>query len=125
MFKRHGITMGIERINDEMILVFRAVGKLTDEDYKAIAPLIDKFLEGVKEPKVKMLFDAREFEGFELKAMWDDFKIGLKHGNVFAKGAIVGGPKWMEVLSKIANWFMSQEIKTFDNIEDALEWLHN
>ena len=125
MIQRHGITMGMERLGDEIILSFKAVGKLTDEDYKTITPLIDRFLEGVKEPKVKMLFDAREFEGWELKAAWDDFKIGLKHGNEFAKVAIVGAPKWLEVLAKLSGWFMSGEIKTFENMQEALEWLHS
>ena len=125
MIQRHGITMGMERLGDEIILSFKAVGKLTDEDYKTITPLIDRFLEGVKEAKVKMLFDAREFEGWELKAAWDDFKIGLKHGNEFSKIAIVGAPKWLEVMAKVSSWFMSGEIKTFENMQEALEWLHS
>ncbi len=117
--------MGMERIGDEIILSFKAVGKLTDEDYKVITPLIEKFLEDVKEPKVKMLFDAREFEGWELKAAWDDFKLGLKYGNEISKVAIVGGPKWLEVMAKVSDWFMSGEIKTFEDMQEALEWLHS
>lgn len=117
--------MGMERIGDEIILSFKAVGKLTDEDYKVITPLIEKFLEDVKEPKVKMLFDAREFEGWELKAAWDDFKLGLKYGNEISKVAIVGGPKWLEALAKLSKWFVSGEVKTFENMQEALEWLHS
>lgn len=117
--------MGMERLGDEIILSFKAVGKLTDEDYKTITPLIDKFLEDLKKPKVKMLFDAREFEGWELKAAWDDFKIGLKHGNEFAKIAIVGAPKWLEMMARLSNWFVSGEIKMFANMQETVEWLHS
>ena len=117
--------MGVERIGDEIVLSFKAVGKLTDADYETITPIIERFLDGVEEPKVKMLFDAREFEGWELEAAWDDFKIGLKHGNEFEKIAIVGAPKWLEALAKISSWFVSGEVKTFDDMQAALAWLES
>ncbi len=125
MLKRYGITMGIERVGDEMFVSFKAVGKLTHEDYETITPVIDKALEGIKAPKVKMLFDASEFEGWELRAAWDDFNIGLKHGNSFEKIAIVGNKKWMEITVKIASWFIDAEVEVFDSVEKALEWLHS
>ncbi len=117
--------MGVERIGSEIFLSMKAVGKLTHEDYETITPIIEKMLEGIKEPKVRMLFDAREFEGWEPRAAWDDLKLGLKYGNEFEKIAIVGRSGWMEMFAKVAAWFTSGEIKFFDDLKEALEWLHS
>lgn len=58
-----------------------------------------------------------------LRAAWDDFKLGLKHGNEFDKIAIYGNKKWQEYLSKIASWFISGDVKFFEDANEALEWL--
>ena len=120
---RHGLSIGLERVNDEAILAFKAIGKLTHEDYADINAMIDSALEGIEKPKLKVFMDASEFEGWELRAAWDDFKLGLKHGREFEKIAIVSNKKWLEVGAKVAGWFTSGEVKTFDNAEDALNWL--
>ena len=120
---RHGLTIGIERVNDAIFLSLKAVGKLTHDDYEKITPMIGSALEGVKAPKVKVFIDASELEGWELRAAWDDFKIGLKHGNDFGKIAIYGNRKWQEYAARVGNWFVSGEVRSFDNAEDALAWL--
>ena len=121
--KRHGLSIGIERINENFFLSLKATGKLTHDDYKAITPMIESALEGVDHPKIKALVDGTELEGWELRAAWDDFKIGLKHGSEFEKIAIYGNKRWQEMSAKVGSWFMSGEVKYFDNREEALDWL--
>ncbi len=122
--KRHGISIGIERIGSEFFLYFKAIGRLTHEDYEQIAPLIDYALQGVENPQVQVLVDARDFEGWELRAAWDDFKLALKHGNEFSRVAILGDEKWQKVAARIASWFVSGEVRYFEEEEDeALDWL--
>ena len=121
--KRHGLSIGIERVGSKFFLSLKAVGKLTHEDYNIISPLIDSALEGVKDPKVTVFIDGSELEGWELRAAWDDFRLGLKHGNEFDKVAIFGNKKWQEYTSKIASWFVSGEVKYFDDSRKALGWL--
>ena len=121
---KHGLSIGIDRIGSDFFLSLKAVGKLTHEDYKTITPMIDSALDGVKEPKVKVLIDGTELEGWELRAAWDDFKLGLKHNNEFDKIAIYGNKNWQEITAKIGSWFISGEVKYFENIEDALSWLN-
>jgi len=101
---RHGLSIGIERINSSFFLKLKATGKLTHEDYKIIDPLIDAALNGIKQPKIKALIDGTELEGWELQAAWDDFKLGLKHNNEFEKIAIYGNKKLAGNISK--NWLM-------------------
>ncbi len=120
---RHGLSIGIERVGNEFFLSLKAIGKLTHEDYKTITPMIDSALEGVKDPKVKTFFDGTELEGWELRAAWDDFKLGLKHGGEFDKIAILGNKKWQEYTSKIGSWFVSGEVQYFEDETEALAWL--
>ena len=85
---RHGFSVGIERIEAHFYLSLKAVGKLTHEDYETITPLIDSALEKVGDPVVNIYFDASEFEGWEARAAWDDFKLGLQYGKEIRKIAI-------------------------------------
>ena len=122
--KRHGLSIGIERSGSDFFLSLKAVGKLTHKDYEIITPMIDSALNVIKEPQVKALIDGTELEGWELRAAWDDFKIGLKHGNEFVKIAIYGNKHWQEIAAKVGAWFVSGEVKYFENEEDALTWLN-
>lgn len=121
--KTHGLSIGIERTNRDFFLSFKAIGKLTHKDYETITPMIESALEGVEQPKIKAIFDGTELEGWELRAAWDDFKIGLRHGKEFEKIAILGNKRWLELGAKIGSWFMSGEIRYFENRDEALEWL--
>lgn len=121
--QRHGLSIGIERMESRFFLTLKAVGKLTHEDYNTINPFIDSALQGVKEPKVSVFIDGSELEGWELRAAWDDFRLGLKHGNKFDKIAIFGNKNWQRYAAKIGAWFVSGEIKYFDDSTVALDWL--
>lgn len=120
---KHGLSVGIERIDNKFFLSLKAVGYLTHADYEIITPLIDSALASVKEPKVDVLIDGTELDGWELRAAWDDLKLGLKHNNEFNKIAIYGNKNWQEITAKIGSWFMSGEIKYFDSLPDAIAWL--
>ncbi|MBL1433347.1 MAG: STAS/SEC14 domain-containing protein [Gammaproteobacteria bacterium] len=120
---RHGLSIGINRIDDDFFLSIKVAGKLTHEDYKIITPMIDAALEGVDEPTINAFVDATQLEGWELRAAWDDLKLGLKHNKEFKKIAILGHKKWQEYLPKIASWFISGEMKHFEDKGEAFSWL--
>lgn len=120
---RHGLSIGIERVNDEFFLSLKVAGKLTHDDYEKISPMIDSALEGIQDPRVKVFIDASELEGWELRAAWDDFKLGLRHGNDFDKIAIFGNKKWQEFAARIASWFVSGDAKFFEDSDEAWIWL--
>lgn len=121
----HGISIGIERIDNQFFMTLVAKGKLTHADYEIITPMIDSALNGIKDPKVKMFFDGTEMEGWELHAAWDDLKLGLKHGNDFEKIAIYGNRKWQSLAAKVGGWFISGETKYFEDKDEALLWLQS
>jgi len=122
--QRHGLSIGIERFNNEFFFTLKAIGKLTHEDYETITPMLDSAVAEVKQPEIKALIDATELEGWELRAAWDDFKLGLKHGRQFKKIAIVGNKNWLEMSAKIGSWFVSGDVEYFDNEAAAITWLN-
>jgi hypothetical protein len=124
-FVRHGLSVGMERSNNRYYLYLKAIGKLTHEDYETIVPIIESALERVEDPDIIALIDGSEFEGWELRAAWDDFKLGLKHGNEFKKVAVISNKKWLQVGSKIGSWLISGKVRQFEDRTTALEWLFN
>ncbi|EGR1879798.1 STAS/SEC14 domain-containing protein [Vibrio parahaemolyticus] len=121
--ERHGISVGLERFGSEFFLVFKAVGKLTHEDYQAITPVLESALAGVNGQHVKVLVDISEFSGWDLRATWDDFQLGLKIGPKFEKVAIYGDKNWQELASKVGGWFISGEMQSFNEYDSAIKWL--
>ena len=120
---KHGLSIGINRVESDFFLFLKAVGKLTHNDYEEITPMLDSALKSINNPKIKAFVDVTELEGWEVRAMWDDFKLGLKHGSEFSKIALFGNKKWEEYISKVGSWFISGEIKYFEDEKEAFEWL--
>ncbi|WOG25721.1 STAS/SEC14 domain-containing protein [Endozoicomonas sp. 8E] len=120
----HGLNIGIERTGQNFFLNFKAVGKLTHEDYQIITPMIDSALEGVQSPSIDAFFDLRELQGWEARVAWDDFKLGLKHGKDFNRVALLGNKKWQEVATKVSKWFISGDVQFFEDEQEARNWLN-
>lgn len=121
---RHGLSIGIERVDQNFFLSLKAVGKLTHQDYQVITPMIDAALKEVSSPKIKAIFDVTEMQGWELRAAWDDFQLGLKHGSEFEKVALYGNKHWQEIIANIGSWFISGEVKYFEEYQQAIAWLN-
>ncbi len=120
----HGISAGISRIDDLFFMKIKINGTLTHKDYNIMVPMLRDAIEGVEKPKVKILVDARNFDGWELRAAWDDFKFGVEFRDVFSKIAFVGTKGWEEYGVKIGSWFISGEIRFFNSIYEAYVWLN-
>ncbi|MDX2368586.1 MAG: STAS/SEC14 domain-containing protein [Colwellia sp.] len=121
---RHGLSIGIERVDQNLFLSLKAIGKLTHQDYQVITPMIDAALKEVALPKIKAIVDITEMQGWELRAAWDDFELGLKHGTEFEKIALYGNKHWQEIAANIGSWFVSGEIKYFEEYQQAIAWLN-
>lgn len=122
-YERHGLSIGIERTGTRFFLTLKAQGKLTHTDYETITPMIDAALAGVRDPKIRALIDCTELAGWEARAAWDDFRLGLKHGSEFERTAIYGNRQWQELMAKVGGWFVSGEVRYFEAQDDAIAWL--
>lgn len=123
LINEHGVSVGIHRVNDAFFMRVAVQGKLTHEDYKVIIPLLDNAVAGVDGAHIKLLVECRDFEGWELRAAWDDFKLGLKHGREFKKIAIVGDKPWEKAIARVGSWFIGGEMKFFEDRRQAIQWL--
>ena len=107
------------------ILVLKAVGKLTDQDYKEVLiPHLESIIR--EHGKARLLLDmGDEFHGWEAAALWDDAHFGLTHRNDFDKMGVVGGPRWVAWGLKLAAMAISGEIRNFSQSEreEAMNWI--
>jgi hypothetical protein len=125
-----GVSVAIEKLKgDEFFLTLKAVGEITHEDYTYIIPMIDGAVKGIKHPQIKALINLTQFDGWaDFEAMLDDFKFGMEHRHDFQKIALIfkDGSREKEIfelVQKFVLWFMDGEIKEFDSLHNALEWL--
>ena len=101
---------------------FRLSGKITDEDYETVLiPTITGILDWHAKVNCAMEF-TDEYEGYELGAMWEDTKFGLKHKNDFGRVAVVGASRWIEWGVKIGSKLMDGELRTFPSEEADKGW---
>jgi len=108
-------------LNESHIYAFEIRGKLHAQDYEILRSKIERQLK--KESPISLLIKVKQFEGWTLKAMWEDLKLGIEHNNDFLRIALVGG-RWVDkVLSDIGDLFLAAEIENFDNETDAINWL--
>lgn len=105
------------------IIAAKAIKKLTKTDYDKLLPLLISKLKQF--PKIRMYFEMDNFEGWELKALWEDVDLDLRHANVFEKVAMVGEKKWEDWMKDFIKPFTSAEIKYFEPIhkEEAIIWI--
>ena len=122
-YKEDGISIEISRVKGDVFIKLKMSGTLTHEDYSIMIPVVENAIAGIKEARVRALIDARDFEGWEARAMWDDVKFVLGHSKEFAKIALIGNKTWEEYVAKVADWFISPQVEFFKNEDDAMAWV--
>ena len=123
-YYKHGVSIGLLQINSEFVLSVKAVGTLTHEDYQHLVPMLEAAINKIDEPQVKVLFDATEFAGWEMRAAWDDLRLAVKYGSGDKKVAVYGNHDWVGWTMRVGQWFMAEgEVESFDTYEQAVDWL--
>jgi len=110
-------------VQENNIVAFRATGKLTHADYQAFLPELEQLM-GDK-GHLSVLFELRDFRGWDLAAAWDDFRFMNEHNNDFERIAVVGSNRLEHWMTAISAPFLSGEIRFFDEdqLGDAWDWL--
>jgi hypothetical protein len=117
----------LKLINDlpENVLGVSASGKITGAEYEAILiPALDEKLKTNK--KLRMLYQlGNDFTGFDLGAMYDDAKIGLKHMSVWDRIALVSDHEMINSFAKFFDHLMACELRIYknDELDKAKEWV--
>ena len=65
------------------------------------------------------------FTGFELSAMLDDAKIGMKHLSELERIALVSDHEMINTFAKFFGYMLSCELRIFKNaeLENAKKWI--
>ena len=114
------------KLNEEVggkILIIGVTGKLSREDYKSFVPKVEELI--LKFGKIRIVFEMRDFHGWEANALWEDIKFDIRHFSDIESLALVGDKKWEKGMSIFCKPFTKAQIKYFDltEIYKAYEWI--
>lgn len=117
----------LEKISNlpDNALGFTATGTVTARDYESvIMPAVEALFSRHK--KVRFLYHlGKDFTGFEVAAMWDDAKLGLKHFAGWERIAVVSDVEWIRVAIRVFGLAMPGQVRVFREHElaDATRWI--
>ncbi len=106
------------------VLAIEAVGKVTHEDYHDT--FIPKAEAMIAKGPIRMLYViGKDFVGFELEALWDDGKFGLKHWNDLSHIAVVADQSWLRAAVSMFTPFFRGEVRLFNlsELQAAKDWI--
>lgn len=105
------------------VLQVQASGKFSKEDYENFVPEIERLISKVGQ--VRILFEMRDFHGWDAGALWEDIKFDFKHFSDIERLAMVGDKKWEEWMAKFCKPFTTAAIRYFDvaQTEEAHAWI--
>ena len=107
------------------VLGVSAEGKITGTDYETVfIPVLEEKLKTNK--KIRMLYRlGSDFTGFEMSAMLDDAKMGLKHISAWDRIAMVSDHETINSFAKFFGHLMTCELRIFknDELETAKSWI--
>ncbi len=109
------------------VIGVQGTGKVTDQDYlNVLIPKLDEVLKQHGTARLLYYLDDN-FSGWEMGAMWEDAKFGIKHKDDFEKIAVVGGPQWAVWGTKLFSHFMEGQVKVFppEELQAAWDWLNS
>lgn len=112
----------IEEGIDDIVLI-RATGKLTRENYDAFVPEFERALRS--RGKLRILFDITGFDGWQPDGIWQEIKFDLKHNSDISRLAVIGDEKWHHLLVAALKPFAFAETRYFSPSQSsqARPWL--
>jgi hypothetical protein len=113
----------LNELDGGRLLHVTASGKLSHQDYERFTPEFERLARG--HGNIRILFEMRDFHGWEGPALWDEIKMDVKHSSDVHKVAMVGDKKWEQVLTMLGKPFSRASIGYFDlsEIASAKQWL--
>jgi len=109
----------------EHIAAFRLQGNITHADYtKIVIPRIDEVAAQYGEVRFFVLLETK-LGSFDLRAIWDDIKIGLKHLTIWKKTAIISDEQTARTMTDTVGQLVPGEVRSFELIDTqkAMDWI--
>jgi hypothetical protein len=106
---------------------FKVSGKVTDEDYDGLLPVLDKAI--AAHGTINLLVVFEDVEGWEgLEAAKADFDFGTQQYREVEKAAFVGDKKWQKWAIKLMDPFTRRTTECFfdsANLQEAWQWVED
>lgn len=105
------------------ISLVQVSGELVSTDYEH---LVSKFERLVRQHgKLRVMFDMRNFHGWDAGALWQEIKFDMKHFKDIERCAAVGDQRWQKWLTEFCVPFTKATIRYFDSADAAAaqKWL--
>jgi hypothetical protein len=109
----------------ENVVYMKAKGKLDDEDYDKVLPLLRQTLDAYDQ--ISWYIELEDFEGWTPHAFWRDISFALSNRMNLAKVAVVGKNKWHEAMAEVLEVFSANYVEYFDEDqkEKAKSWVQS
>ena len=117
------MTTSYRMIPETKTFEFTVSGKVTSEDFDALAGPLEDFVE--EHGKIKLLEIIENFQGFDPMMLWKGMKFDVKIIPHITHCAVVSDMGWISPLTKAAGAFMATKLRTFDlaQLDAARVWL--
>jgi hypothetical protein len=102
-----------------------AMGEVTDEDYEStLIPVIEEKLKANKKIRLFYHLDS-SFTGFEVKAVFDDAKMGIKHLSEWDRIALVSDHNMINAMARFFGHIFPCPVRIYKDteFEDAKKWI--
>ncbi|MDK1288332.1 STAS/SEC14 domain-containing protein [Pseudoalteromonas umbrosa] len=125
MSEFHGISVGTERRDFGLLLSFKAVGRLTHQDYVVVLPIVDQVVMHSMNEDICVLIDLTELQGWEVSEAWTDIRLACKYSDQFTRTAVIGCNRWQRIMSIIGGWVLGGQTRYFSEPHSAQHWLNH
>jgi hypothetical protein len=97
-------------------------GKLTRDDYRELAPRIERLID--EHGRINLYIRFEEFSGIEPGALWEDVEFHARHFSDFERIAVVGEQAWMKWMTRFTRPFTCAKVWFFspDDPKAGLDW---
>ena len=112
-------------IEEQGLAIVEPQGPLSEEDFSALTVAVDHYLESHKKLS-GLLIRAEHFPGWEnFQGFIHHMKFVKDHHKKIEKVALVTDTKMASILPRLADHFVSAEVKAFHyaDYDDALAWI--
>lgn len=113
----------VNEIQDGRVIEVTVSDKLTAADYQHFVPTCERLIK--QYGKISILFEMRDFHGWEAGALWEDIKFDLKHFRDIERLAMIGDQRWEKWMAEFCRPFTTAKIRFFDPAqeESARQWV--
>lgn len=104
------------------VFAYEVNGRLREKDIKSAVAAMKPYLE--REGKFNVLARLKDFNGFDLTAIFDDDLAKAKYKSLskVEKYAVIGAKPWMRNFLELLSPLFSTEIRVFDLADEAAAW---